>query len=352
VSVLFSVIAVAAIVVLSSGALRSDGEAEESPVARSTRDAAADTSEPSTPATTTSEPSVSIQGVTLSGETPCPPAEGTSQRVQVFAGPPPTCIQSAEHSYSATFTTSEGEFTATLDAGAAPVAVNNFVVLARYHYYDGVPFHRIIPGFVIQAGDGDGEPWGNNELGYSIPDELPAVGDAYTDYSLAMASSGPDTGGSQFFVVLPGGGADLGLQYSRFGEVTEGREVVDTIGRHGGVDEIPTKTVLIEKVTITEVPSSTDTPAGSGSNAASATSSTSSGSTQVDEFCDAVDEYADAMEKANADPRSADTVELTAKATELTRLASGLTAILIDEPELAQQVSECSAKITQAALSG
>lgn len=196
------------------------------------------------------------EGITLTAETPCPPAEGTSQRVQVFAGAPPTCIEPDGFTYSATFTTTEGEFTAELDAETAPIAVNNFVVLSRYHYYDGVPFHRIVPGFVLQAGDGDGEPWGSNELGYSIPDELPAASDAYSDYSLAMANSGPDTGASQFFVVLPGGGAGLGPQYTRFGEVTEGREVVDAIGGYGGADEKPTKAVVIETVTITESPRS------------------------------------------------------------------------------------------------
>jgi cyclophilin family peptidyl-prolyl cis-trans isomerase len=208
--------------------------------------------------TTTSTGAVALppppEGITLSGETPCPPAEGTAQRVQVFAGAPPSCIQPGEHSYSATFSTSEGDFTAALDAEAAPVAVNNFVVLSRYHYFDGVPFHRIVPGFVIQAGDGDGEPWGDNELGYNIPDELPESSDAYTDYSLAMANAGPDTGGSQFFVVLPGGGARLGPQYTRFGEVTEGREVVEAIGGYGGTDEQPKKAVVIEEVTISEGP--------------------------------------------------------------------------------------------------
>lgn len=194
------------------------------------------------------------EGMTLTAETPCPPAEGSEKRVQVFAGPPPTCIDPAANTYEATFTTTEGTFTASLDAESAPIAVNNFVVLARYHYFDGVPFHRIVPGFVIQAGDGDGEPWGNNELGYSIPDELPESSDAYSDYSLAMANSGPDTNGSQFFVVLPGGGAQLGPQYSRFGEVTKGREVVDAIGALGNANQEPTKAVLIESVSITETP--------------------------------------------------------------------------------------------------
>ncbi|HNJ21693.1 MAG TPA: peptidylprolyl isomerase, partial [Microthrixaceae bacterium] len=146
------------------------------------------------------------EGITLTEKTPCPPAAGTEKRVERFAGPPPTCID-PDASYTATFSTTKGDFTATLDSKKAPVSVNNFVVLSRYHFYDGVPFHRIVPGFVIQAGDGDGDPWGNNDLGYSIHDELPASSAEYVDYSLAMANSGPNTNGSQFFVVLPGGGA-------------------------------------------------------------------------------------------------------------------------------------------------
>ena len=69
-----------------------------------------------------------------------------------------------------------------------------------------------------------------------------------------MANSGPDTNGSQFFVVLPGGGAQLQPLYSFFGQVTEGQDVVDTIGDLGGASEAPSRTVLIESVTITETP--------------------------------------------------------------------------------------------------
>lgn len=189
-------------------------------------------------------------GATLSEETECPPVEGSVDRVQKFAGPPPMCIDE-DATYTATFDTTEGSFTAELDASATPIAVNNFVVLSRYHFYDGVPFHRIVPGFVIQGGDGDGEPWGNNDLGYSFEDELPGSSDVYTDYSLAMANAGPDTNGSQFFVVLPGGGAQLGPLYTRFGEVTEGRDVIDTIGGLGNMSQEPTKAVVINSVTIT-----------------------------------------------------------------------------------------------------
>ena len=190
-------------------------------------------------------------GAALDGPTECPPAEGAAERVQVFAEAPPTCIDESK-TYAATFTTSHGTFTAELDAAAAPGTVNNFVVLARYKYFDGVPFHRVVPGFVIQAGDGDGEPWGNNELGYTIPDELPSDSVAYTDYSLAMANAGPDTNGSQFFVVLPGGGSQLTPSYSRFGQVVEGQDVVDAIGALGNASQEPTEVVLIESVTITE----------------------------------------------------------------------------------------------------
>lgn len=189
-------------------------------------------------------------GETLTAETECPPVEGAPSRVQKFAGPPPMCIDT-DATYTATFDTTEGSFTAVLDAATAPIAVNNFVVLSRFHFYDGVPFHRIVPGFVIQGGDGDGEPWGNNDLGYEFEDELPESSAAYTDYSLAMANAGENTNGSQFFVVLPGGGAQLQPLYTHFGQVTEGQDVVDTIGGLGNMNQQPTKAVVINSVTIT-----------------------------------------------------------------------------------------------------
>jgi cyclophilin family peptidyl-prolyl cis-trans isomerase len=183
--------------------------------------------------------------------TPCPPADGSAQRISTFDGPPEMCIDPAR-SYSAELDTTAGSFTMTLDAQLAPRTVNNFVVLSRYRYYEGVPFHRVVPGFVIQAGDGDGNPDGSNDLGYVIPDELPEGAEAYVDYSVAMANRGPETSGSQFFVVLPGGGSQLTAAYSIFGQVTEGTEVIDAIGDLGGSDQTPSEEVLINSVTITE----------------------------------------------------------------------------------------------------
>ena len=187
--------------------------------------------------------------------TGCPPVEGAPERVASFGGPPEMCIDPAA-TYTATFNTSEGTFTAVLDASIAPETVNNFVVLARYRYYDGTPIHRVVPGFVIQGGDGDGEPYGSNDLGYNIDDELPDSSDEYTDYSLAMANAGPNTNGSQFFVVLPGGGSGLAPAYSLFGQVTEGTEVVDAIAALGreGADGPPSTEVTVESVVITEAP--------------------------------------------------------------------------------------------------
>jgi cyclophilin family peptidyl-prolyl cis-trans isomerase len=202
-------------------------------------------------------PSDSGAGSALEASTtPCPPAEGSPERVAAFGGPPEQCIDPDANSYSATFVTSEGSFTAELDPAAAPGTVNNFVVLARYGYYDDTPIHRVVPDFVIQGGDGDGEPLGSNDLGYTIDDELPASSDAYADYSLAMANAGPNTNGSQFFVVLPGGGARLQPAYSYFGQVTEGTEVVDAIAALGepGTDGPPTRDVTVETVEVTETP--------------------------------------------------------------------------------------------------
>lgn len=210
--------------------------------------------------TTTTEPAAGAPlpapppGATLTEDTECPPTEGAPERVVKFAGPPPDCID-PEATYSARISTNKGDIVVALDAQKAPNTVNNFVVLARYRYYDGVPFHRVVPGFVLQAGDGDGDPWGNNDLGYSIEDELPADASEYVDYSLAMANSGPDTNGSQFFIVLPGGGRQLQALYSLFGQVTEGTDVVDAIGALGTPAAAePSEVVLINSVSITETP--------------------------------------------------------------------------------------------------
>jgi cyclophilin family peptidyl-prolyl cis-trans isomerase len=194
-------------------------------------------------------------GASITGKTPCPEVDGSSARTTSFDSAPPTCIDSAKK-YVAKFETTKGDFEVTFDAKAAPISVNNFVVLARYHFYDGIPFHRIVPDFVIQAGDPVGDPWGTHGPGYTISEEPPAD-KKYEKYDMAMAkTSDPNSTGSQFFVVT--GSAEPLNQlptYSLIGSVTGGRDVVDEIGATptgGAQNDTPSEAVVIEKVTIDE----------------------------------------------------------------------------------------------------
>jgi cyclophilin family peptidyl-prolyl cis-trans isomerase len=145
--------------------------------------------------------------------------------------------------------TSHGTLVIALDPLAAPKTVNSFVFLARYHYYDGVIFHRIIPGFVLQGGDPTGT--GTGGPGYKFEDELPAPG-RYQVGSLAMANAGPNTNGSQFFIISGSDGVRLPPQYALFGAVVSGGDVVTKIDALGTRSGKPTEEVVIESVTIAE----------------------------------------------------------------------------------------------------
>ena len=159
------------------------------------------------------------------------------------------CIDAAK-SYTAVMETSMGTMTIALDAISAPLTVNNFVVLARYHYYDGVIFHRIIEGFVCQGGDPTGT--GRGGPGYRFADELPKPG-RYELGSLAMANAGPNTNGSQFFIISGTHGRRLPPQYSLFGKVVKGLDVVDAMQKVAtDRNDRPLTDVTINSVTITE----------------------------------------------------------------------------------------------------
>ncbi len=179
---------------------------------------------------------------------PCPNADGSSPKQQSFEGPPPMCIDRSKR-YSARMVTSKGTLSIALDPVGAPLTVNNFVFLSRYHYYDGIVFHRIIPGFVLQGGDPTGT--GTGGPGYRFADELPQPG-RYELGSLAMANAGPDTNGSQFFVISGPSGMRLPPQYSLFGKVVTGMDVVAAIDALGTQSGTPTERVTIESVTISE----------------------------------------------------------------------------------------------------
>jgi cyclophilin family peptidyl-prolyl cis-trans isomerase len=182
-------------------------------------------------------------------DTPCPAADGSSPKLQEFRGQPPMCIDPAKR-YTAEMVTNHGRMVIELDAANAPLTVNNFVVLSRYHYYDGIIFHRVIDGFMIQGGDPTGT--GRGGPGYRFADELPAPG-AYQLGSIAMANAGPNTNGSQFFIVTGQSGVRLPPQYSLFGQVVEGLDVAQAIQRVAtDRSDRPHDDVVISSVTITE----------------------------------------------------------------------------------------------------
>ncbi|MGN0099450.1 MAG: peptidylprolyl isomerase [Dietzia sp.] len=182
------------------------------------------------------------------GEVECPPAEGTDERTTSFDSAPPMCLTPGVD-YSAVITTDAGTVTVDLLEEKAPETVNNFVFLARHNYYDGITFHRVIPGFMIQGGDPQGT--GSGGPGYEFADELPAEGE-YEIGSMAMANAGPDTNGSQFFIVTGDAGVSLPPDYSLFGTVTEGMEAVSAIEADGSSQGRPQTTHTIESVEIVE----------------------------------------------------------------------------------------------------
>ena len=179
----------------------------------------------------------------------CPPADGSAPKTQRFDGPPPMCIDLSKR-YTAEMVTSKGTMIFALDAVSAPRTVNNFVFLARYHYFDGIVFHRIIPGFVLQGGDPEGT--GAGGPGYRFEDELPQPG-RYELGSLAMANAGRDTNGSQFFVISGPDGMRLPPLYSLFGQLVSGGTSSRPSTRRGRRSGAPKEKVLIESVTVTEL---------------------------------------------------------------------------------------------------
>jgi cyclophilin family peptidyl-prolyl cis-trans isomerase len=181
--------------------------------------------------------------------TECPAADGSSPRQTRFEEEMPMCIDESKQ-YQATIVTNHGTMTAFLYPERAPRTVNNFVCLARYHYYDGLTFHRIIRDFVIQGGCPEGT--GRGGPGYRFADELPEAG-RYELGSLAMANAGPNTNGSQFFVISGGQGMRLPPQYALFGKLIDGFEVLEEIQTTAtGPGDRPVEPVTIESVTITE----------------------------------------------------------------------------------------------------
>ena len=179
-----------------------------------------------------------------SNEAPTVSGAGTSH------SRPPAMTLDPETDYVANFRTNQGNFTVKLFAAQTPVTVNNFVFLAQQGFYDGLVFHRVIEGFMIQGGDPTGT--GGGGPGYQFQDEI--VADLVFDSpgKLAMANAGPGTNGSQFFITVAATGW-LNGNHTIFGEVTEGQNVVNGISRVAtGRGDVPLQQVIIERIDITQ----------------------------------------------------------------------------------------------------
>ena len=166
---------------------------------------------------------------------------------------PPLMAIDQNATYTATISTNMGDMTLELFASEAPLTVNNFVFLAREGLYNNVIFHRVIKGFMIQGGDPRGD--GSGGPGYSFRDE--PVKRSYTRGIVAMANAGPNTNGSQFFIVH-GADAQLPPLYTIFGQLTAGLDTLDRLAdtpvkaSQSGEVSVPMETLTIKSITITQ----------------------------------------------------------------------------------------------------
>jgi len=164
----------------------------------------------------------------------CSSSPSTKLHKPSWSKPPAMAIDTTK-TYEATVKTDAGSFVITLDAQHTPVAANNFVFLAKNNFFNCVTFHRVIPTFMDQTGDPTGT--GTGGPGYKFADELPAkASPQYLLGSVAMANSGPNTNGSQFFIVTGTEGETLAPNYTLFGHVTSGLAVADKINADGNAN--------------------------------------------------------------------------------------------------------------------
>lgn len=233
------------------------------------------TSSSSTTTTSTFPPPSTLPLTTAAVAPTCAP-KGETKRVVWFTKAPPDCIGTTSV-WDATFDTSLGDVVVQMKAAASYAAVNNFVFLAQWNYYNGTFFHRVIPGFVVQGGDpagtGTGVPAGSKQTvgfpGYTFTGNFPpesctktVTAACYQPGDFVMANSNSDssvqnasTDASQFFFVLPGGQSTLNGEptYTIFGKVVSGMSVVEKIGADGSSGGTPTVKVYLLKVTLKQV---------------------------------------------------------------------------------------------------
>jgi len=211
---------------------------------------------PSTPTTPGALPATGVaptpapMGASLPGPTPCPEADGSSPRTTLFAEPPPTCIDTSRF-HVATIATSAGELSVQLNPRLAPESVNAFVVLARYHFYDGQPVTSVAARQSFAIGlsfTGDGA---DRAPGFAIPDEAPDAGTVFTSGMLALAppSGGPGTRGQLVVATYERSpGIDQGVTV--LGVMLSGEQVLKAIDDLASEDGLPTSPVTVTSITV------------------------------------------------------------------------------------------------------
>lgn len=179
----------------------------------------------------------------------CSDKEKTKEDNKMTWNSPPEMKIDKNKNYTAVLDTNLGKIKIKLFAKDAPKTVNNFVFISKEGFYDGVIFHRVIKEFMIQGGDPEGT--GGGGPGYKFEDEINSI--KIVRGKLAMANAGPNTNGSQFFIVTTQATPWLDGKHTVFGEVVEGMSVVDKIeGTDTGTNDKPVNDITINKVTIEE----------------------------------------------------------------------------------------------------
>lgn len=186
------------------------------------------------------------------GQTPCPAEDGSSKRQTLFDKEPGRCVDSTAI-YEAVIKTTAGEMTAELYPARAYRAVNNFVFLARYHFYDGLPVHRVLKDTFAQTGDPLNP--GVTGPGYEFKDDgLPSSSSAYVKGAILFAHDRADTNGSQILIIIGPNGQTLNPTFPLFGQVKKGLDVLDRINRGANPTDIsnPSARYSIIGIDVTE----------------------------------------------------------------------------------------------------
>jgi cyclophilin family peptidyl-prolyl cis-trans isomerase len=234
-----AVLVLAALVLIVGGSSR-DTAAATTTTAELTAPSSSAATAPDATTATTQPPATTAAPVAL----PCPNADGNNPQTRVFTAPPPNCLETGVR-YRAKIRTDQGTIWVLLDPEEAPLTVNNFVYLARYNFFDGLPLHRVISDYLIQTGsptpDGEGGP------GYKL-DTTEAATEPFKVGTVVMADR---ANGSQFFIVSGSTGAALNPgDFAPLGVVTQGLDVVKKINALATKDGVSSQLVSIRSLEI------------------------------------------------------------------------------------------------------